>query len=68
MLNHSKVQRMRKHLFFVLALGLLLLTSLPAMATLDPEGEEFRLRLKDKLQDRQALHDLVESKFNKPHS
>lgn len=61
MLNHSKVQRMRKHLFFVLGLGLLLLTSLPAMATLDPEGEEFRLRLKDKLQDRQALHDLVEA-------
>ena len=52
---------MRRHLYFVLALGLLLLTSLPVMATVDPEGEEFRLRLKDKLEDRQALHDLVKA-------
>ena len=52
---------MRKHLFFVLALGLFLLTSLPVMATVDPEGEEFRRRLQDKLEDRQALRDLVEA-------
>ena len=54
---------MQKHPLIVFAFVFLLLTSLPVLATVDPEGESFRDKLREAVQaeDRQAFTDLVKA-------